>query len=514
MRTRLLRVLLAPPKSQTRDYLLMITRILIAILLFVPFADLAAQDSIHVDNYLVDTSPSGGLLGIPRQQVMPLTSGEVVVFVAGWRGKNLFVSSDLSKAQPWGDTLSMSADPQISEADIHTHFSVDRDTIYAVLPLNGGDSLLVKVIGCHGDSLWNIDYSYTRGYQAPGGWSNMTVYRGGAWFIPGTDSLIMISRGHDGTGNDYMDVMSFVSPDRGRTWGDSIRVVDLINAQDQTRVGGINYFNHTVTALIFSREESGVLWYDWNRTTRQWQSGPENPLTGNLDRGYSGNVIEDTIQFVTCCNSASNSRDSVYYAWKTRSQTSWNRGAFEAGTLSSNQWIHTNLCYVESSHRLVLFYQQHYASALDSTMVYCRYWERQQQRWSEPVLVSTGRGVVDMSPALRTPASHGDVAYLSYHQRDAVTGVDEIELARVTFSGQQIDTCKCVGLVGDVDCDGGEQPSLGDLTALIDHLFITLRPVCCPSEAEIDGDPGISLGDLTAMIDHLFVSLRPPRACP
>ena len=489
-------------------------RVLLTILLLIPFTGLYAQDSIHVDTYLVDTSPSGGVLGIPRQQVMPLTSGEVVVFVAGWRHKNLFVSTDLSKAQPWGDTLSMSTDPQISEADIHTHFSVDNDTIYAALPLASGDSMLVKVIGCKGDSLWNIDYSYTRGYQAPGGWSYMTVYRGGAWFIPGTDSLILISRGHDGTGNDYMDVMSFVSTDRGRTWGDSIRVVDLIDAQDQTRVGGINYFNNTVSALIFSRKESGVLWYDWNRTTRMWETGPENPLTGSLDRGYSGNVIEDTIQFVTCCNSASKQRDSVHYAWKTRSQSSWHRGAFEAGSLSSDQWIHTNLCYIESSHRMVVFYQQHYANAAESTQVFCRYWQRQAQQWSEPVLVSTGRRVVDISPALRTPASHGDVAYLSYRQTDASTGADEIELARVTFSGQQIDTCVCVGTVGDVDCDGNPESSLGDLTALIDHLFISLDPVCCKTEAEIDGTPGISLGDLTALIDHLFVTLSPLRDCP
>jgi hypothetical protein len=74
----------------------------------------------------------------------------------------------------------------------------------------------------------------------------------------------------------------------------------------------------------------------------------------------------------------------------------------------------------------------------------------------------------------------------------------------------------CVGLTGNVDNDPAELIDLGDLTALIDYLFISFTPPACMEEANVDGDPGgfIDLGDLTALIDYLFISFTPPAACP
>ncbi len=79
------------------------------------------------------------------------------------------------------------------------------------------------------------------------------------------------------------------------------------------------------------------------------------------------------------------------------------------------------------------------------------------------------------------------------------------------------DACEgcCVGLVGNVDCGESEIVDMGDLTVLIDHLFISLAPLCCPTEADCDGSGGlpIDMGDLTALIDHLFISLDPLPPC-
>ncbi|MBD3258654.1 hypothetical protein GF377_09500, partial [candidate division GN15 bacterium] len=79
------------------------------------------------------------------------------------------------------------------------------------------------------------------------------------------------------------------------------------------------------------------------------------------------------------------------------------------------------------------------------------------------------------------------------------------------------DACEgcCVGETGNVDCSSEEVPTLGDLTVLVDHLFITLTPLCCQAEANTDGsmDGAVSLGDLTALIDHLFISLDPLPPC-
>ena len=83
------------------------------------------------------------------------------------------------------------------------------------------------------------------------------------------------------------------------------------------------------------------------------------------------------------------------------------------------------------------------------------------------------------------------------------------------------DVCEicCIGDRGNVDADPDDILSLGDLTALIDVMFISLDDPWCWEEANLDGSlpegPGsVSLGDLTAMIDFLFISLCAPPDCP
>ena len=56
---------------------------------------------------------------------------------------------------------------------------------------------------------------------------------------------------------------------------------------------------------------------------------------------------------------------------------------------------------------------------------------------------------------------------------------------------------------------------LGDLTKLIDYLFISFTPPDCLEEANIDGDLGglVDIDDLTKLIDYLFISFTPPAEC-
>jgi len=72
-----------------------------------------------------------------------------------------------------------------------------------------------------------------------------------------------------------------------------------------------------------------------------------------------------------------------------------------------------------------------------------------------------------------------------------------------------------VGSTGNVDGDPTDGVDLGDLTALIDYLFISFTPPACLAEANVDGDPtgGVDLGDLTALIDYLFITFTPPAPC-
>ncbi len=86
--------------------------------------------------------------------------------------------------------------------------------------------------------------------------------------------------------------------------------------------------------------------------------------------------------------------------------------------------------------------------------------------------------------------------------------------------GDACDDC-CVGeSVGNMDATAGVV-DMGDLTVLIDHLFISLKPLVCIEEADVDlsGQPNpqptdVDMGDLTVLIDHLFINLTPLPACP
>jgi len=76
----------------------------------------------------------------------------------------------------------------------------------------------------------------------------------------------------------------------------------------------------------------------------------------------------------------------------------------------------------------------------------------------------------------------------------------------------------CIGTTGNIDGSQSELVDLGDLTELIDYLFITAGKVLiCPEEANTDGsaDGIIDLGDLTHLIWYLFINpgLAPLAPC-
>ncbi|UCC44407.1 MAG: FG-GAP repeat protein [Candidatus Zixiibacteriota bacterium] len=80
--------------------------------------------------------------------------------------------------------------------------------------------------------------------------------------------------------------------------------------------------------------------------------------------------------------------------------------------------------------------------------------------------------------------------------------------------GDSCDIVCCIGDIrGNADCDSGEIVDIGDLTRLIDYLFISYTPICCPGEADVDGVDPVDIGDLTALIDYLFISFTPPSEC-
>jgi hypothetical protein len=78
------------------------------------------------------------------------------------------------------------------------------------------------------------------------------------------------------------------------------------------------------------------------------------------------------------------------------------------------------------------------------------------------------------------------------------------------------DACCCVGRVGDVNGSGGDEPTIADISTLIDAKFIS--GVCdgiiaCHSEADVNQSGGalptcsdITIGDISMLIDYLFIT--------
>lgn len=78
-----------------------------------------------------------------------------------------------------------------------------------------------------------------------------------------------------------------------------------------------------------------------------------------------------------------------------------------------------------------------------------------------------------------------------------------------------VESC-CDGMAGNADCRPDNTVDIGDVTAVINYLFIEQEDLCCYSEADVDDDGTgiINMGDLTALINYLFIDGTPLRSCP
>ena len=51
-------------------------------------------------------------------------------------------------------------------------------------------------------------------------------------------------------------------------------------------------------------------------------------------------------------------------------------------------------------------------------------------------------------------------------------------------------------------------------TRLIDHLYISHMPLCCPNEANCNGVDVVDISDITTLIDYLYIDHSPTAVCP
>ncbi len=86
------------------------------------------------------------------------------------------------------------------------------------------------------------------------------------------------------------------------------------------------------------------------------------------------------------------------------------------------------------------------------------------------------------------------------------------ELVHYEFFPGECHSC-CDVLTGNVDCDSEGGVDISDISALIDYLYISYRPLCCSHAADTDADFKRDLSDLTRLIDRLYISFEPLAQC-
>lgn len=124
-----------------------------------------------------------------------------------------------------------------------------------------------------------------------------------------------------------------------------------------------------------------------------------------------------------------------------------------------------------------------------------------------------------------------DISFAHPYYRDTVvTGISVIPLQTTQLdvvmepdcsgaSGPEGPCCCTCPMRGNLDGDAQCDIGLGDLTVMIDHLFVSLADLDCWMSGNLDlsepeGAGSVTLSDMTVLIDHLFINLTPLPSCP
>jgi hypothetical protein len=72
------------------------------------------------------------------------------------------------------------------------------------------------------------------------------------------------------------------------------------------------------------------------------------------------------------------------------------------------------------------------------------------------------------------------------------------------------------GYTGNANCSEDGLVTLADITALIDHVYLTKEELCCPENGNTNGslDGLVTLADITGLIDHVYLTKAPTASCP
>jgi hypothetical protein len=70
------------------------------------------------------------------------------------------------------------------------------------------------------------------------------------------------------------------------------------------------------------------------------------------------------------------------------------------------------------------------------------------------------------------------------------------------------------GHTGNTNCDPAGNLDLVDITTLIDHVYLSKKPLCCPENGDINANGlGPDLADIARLIDAVYLSKKPTEPC-
>lgn len=120
-----------------------------------------------------------------------------------------------------------------------------------------------------------------------------------------------------------------------------------------------------------------------------------------------------------------------------------------------------------------------------------------------PIFANPPGGI--LVPAELGDYGPGDIVYITGEYDPDVVVVECGGSPMISNTiGECLPTGCCQGLKGNIDGDPDDLHDIGDLTTLIDHLFISRNPLPCPEEADFNSDGVVDIGDLTWYIRCLF----------
>ena len=124
----------------------------------------------------------------------------------------------------------------------------------------------------------------------------------------------------------------------------------------------------------------------------------------------------------------------------------------------------------------------------------------------------------ELETAGMTPSSHARVRFAVNDddpQSTVEAGVDNFSVGNYDCGFVPCCGGFTGGFTGNTDCDAQGAMNLTDVTALIDRIYLSKRPLCCEANGNVNGDSEnlLNLSDVTALIDHIYLSKNPTAAC-